>query len=59
METIPSPLYDIDSEPWNTSHVYQEDIKRLHKRIDTLNRRLEDTKRFADSLWEQLREYER
>lgn len=34
-------------------------IKHLNHKISVLNKRLDDTKKFCDSLWEQLKDYER
>lgn len=41
----------------NLTH-HQEQIRSLHRKIDILQKRLNDTKTFCDSLWNQLKDYE-
>lgn len=39
-------------------HSHQQTVRQLHEKIHRLNKRLDDTKQFCDSLWEQLKDYE-
>jgi hypothetical protein len=58
------PIIEHDKEviPFITSPYSldcQHTIQALHHRIDKLQKRLDSTKMFCDSLWEALRDYER
>lgn len=48
----------IHEEILEPSH-HQQQIRSLHTKIDKLQKRLDDTKTFCDSLWDQLKDYER
>lgn len=50
----------VDESFFKESEVYQhqKQIRNLHNKIDKLQKRLDDTKAFCDSLWEQLKDYE-
>ncbi len=45
----------INDSKWSDT---QQQIRALHRKIDTLQKRLNDTKIFCDSLWEELKDRE-
>ena len=54
----PVTTHDDASEEIATSDYHQQQIRALHRKIDILQKRLNDTKMFCDSLWGQLKDYE-
>jgi len=61
-ENIPLVIWSDNDESSNLTEALsyqQKQIQSYHEKINKLQKRLDDTKSFCDSLWEQLREYER
>ena len=54
----PVSTHDDASEEMAASDYHQQQIRALHRKIDILQKRLNDTKMFCDSLWGQLKDYE-